>query len=115
LLDSCRQKRIDAALLTMPESSELRAAFGPQAAVSLASYLEDLRSEYDISLLDAREWSPDADFVDGEHLLPAGAIRFSQRLERGATQFLARAASRSASENRANELTAGRQASETHR
>jgi hypothetical protein len=115
LLDSCRQERIDAALLTMPESSELRAAFGPQAALSLASYLDDLRREYGVSLLDARDWSPDADFVDGEHLLPGGAIRFSQRLERGAAQFLARAASRPARENQAAEFTARRQGSEAHR
>jgi len=115
LLDSCRQERIEAALLAMPESSELRSAFGPPAAQALASYLDDLRRDYGVSLLDAREWAPDADFADGEHLLPGGAVRFSQRLERGATQFLAEAGSRAVGGNRGAEFTARGQTSEAQR
>jgi hypothetical protein len=115
LLESCRQERIEAALLAMPESSELRSAFGPPAARALASYLDDLSRDYGVSLLDAREWAPDADFADGEHLLPGGAIRFSQRLERGATQFLAKAGSRFVRRDRGTEFTARGQTSEAQR
>ncbi|HVW38177.1 MAG TPA: hypothetical protein VHB99_12760 [Pirellulales bacterium] len=96
LLELCRQERIGAALLVMPEASEMRSAFDPRAQRVLQAFLGELSEEYGAPLFDARNWAGDDEFVDGEHLLPAGAVRFSQRLLHGTEEFLAQIGQRPA-------------------
>ena len=100
LLDICRQEGILASLVAMPEASEMRAAFDPGAQHVLQAYLDDLSREYGVPLCDARTWAVDEEFVDLEHLLPAGAIRFSQRLPYGTEPFLADVSKRPADAKR---------------
>lgn len=96
LLELCRKERISTAILAMPEASEMRSAFDPQAQRILKDYLHDLSRKYGAPLFDARTWAGDDEFVDGEHLLPAGAVRFSQRLLHGTEEFLAQIGQRPA-------------------
>jgi hypothetical protein len=100
LLALCREEQIGTALLAMPEASEMRAAFDPQAQRLLQSYLSELRREYGAPVFDARAWARDDEFVDGEHLLPAGAVRFSRRLLSGTKELLAEIGKRSAAGSR---------------
>lgn len=107
LLDVCRQRRIAAALLMMPESSAFCDARGAGAAQRFESYASDLCREYSVPLFDARSWTRDADFADGEHLLPDSAKRFSRRLCNSTTLFAMRTGRGAASAER----IAGRPAS----
>jgi len=80
LLNLCRQERIPVLLLLMPEASQFRAWYGPEATRGIDAYIAGLSREYHIPAVDARTWMPDALFFDGHHLLPVGAVDFSARL-----------------------------------
>jgi hypothetical protein len=79
ILDVCRHERITPILMLMPEASEFRHWFSPEAEVKLDQYLAALSEEYEVSLIDARSWMIDTDFTDGHHLLPSGATAFTER------------------------------------
>ena len=115
LLGLCRQQRIHVALLAMPEASEMRTAFDPQSQRTLQSYLSDLSRAYGAPLYDARVWASDDEFVDGEHLLPAGAVRFSQRLLHGTEEFMAEVGQRPANSLRSSPELAERPGAEKTR
>jgi hypothetical protein len=82
LLALCRRRHIPAALLFMPESAEFRGWYPPEVREYAGGYLEHLSGVYDVPLIDARDWVPDDDFIDGYHLRPHGASIFSLRLGR---------------------------------
>lgn len=82
LLALCRRERIRVLLFQMPEDSTFRAWYPPWARPQIAAYLAALAREYDVTLADAHAWQPDGDFVDGHHLLPAGAAAFTARFGR---------------------------------
>jgi hypothetical protein len=88
LLDLCRRRHIPAALFFMPESREFQSWYAPAVREYVAAYLEQLSREYDVPLLDARDWVPDDDFVDGSHLVPRGADLFTERFGREALPVL---------------------------
>ncbi len=94
LLCVCRNERIAAGLLVMPEASEFRTAFGAEATRRFETYVAGLSREFSLPLINARAWVSDQDFADGEHLLPDGARRFSQRLSQSAEPLLAQASRR---------------------
>jgi len=77
MLDVCRRRQIDAALVIMPEESEYRRTFARRTHARAETYLDALCGEYDVPLFDAREWCDDTDFGDAQHLLREGADRFS--------------------------------------
>jgi hypothetical protein len=79
LLDTCRDRRIAVVLFLMPEASEFRGWYPPEALGLLSEYLADLHREYDAPLIDARCWIADWDFSDGHHLLSWGASAFTRR------------------------------------
>ena len=68
-------------LYLSPESSEFRASFGSGSAECIQRFSLDLAAEFEVSFLDAREWIPDAGFVDGHHATPKGAKAFTERLK----------------------------------
>ena len=45
-------------------------------------HLQELCAEFDVPLIDARDWIEDAHFTDSHHLLRRGAEIFSERLAR---------------------------------
>ncbi len=79
-LTLARAHGIPTRLLLMPESEWFRAMYSPEAAERFDRWVEELVRESGCPLIDARRWIPDAQFVDGHHLLPDGAAAFSDRL-----------------------------------
>jgi len=89
MLDVCRREKIVVlGLLLMPESSDFRAICPPEKRALIRSYLTGLCKEYDTTLIDATCWMSDACFADGQHMVPAGAGLFTERLWREALQPL---------------------------
>jgi len=82
LLARCREERIPAVLVLMPEGEEFRGWYTPQAIEQLDGYLRALLREFVVPLVDARRWIANEDFSDGHHMLPSGATVFTQRLGR---------------------------------
>jgi len=81
MLDLCRRERIDATVVLMPEGDAFRRCYSPDMLRKLDAYLSELKEEYCIQVVDARDWCDDSQFSDGLHLLPDGAAIFSARLE----------------------------------
>jgi hypothetical protein len=79
LLDDCRREGIPAALVVMPETSYFRSWFSPAFRSRINAYLEDLSRSYQVPLFDTRDWLPDEEFGDSQHLLTKGARRFTRR------------------------------------
>lgn len=84
LLETCRARGIRVALVRMPEGSEFRSWYPPEARAPMDRYFAGLAREYDAPVFDARTWVPDDGFRDAHHLLPGGALAFTKRLEREA-------------------------------
>jgi hypothetical protein len=91
-LEVCRAEGIPTALVLMPEGSEFRRLYPPEALDATARFLGELQQQYGVPLIDAREWVGDDGFWDSHHLLPAGAAAFTDRLGREAIAPLLRAA-----------------------
>jgi hypothetical protein len=90
LLDTCRVQNIAVVLFLMPESSEFRRWYPPEARHRLSDYLAVLHRQYDTPLVDARCWIEDWDFADGHHLLSWGATAFTRRFAHEALSILDR-------------------------
>jgi hypothetical protein len=84
LFDLCRQHGLRTALLWMPESSEFQAWYPPEADAAAAAILADWQQRRGVTVVNARDWSPDGHFADGFHLTPEGAAVFTARLMREA-------------------------------
>ncbi|HEY7157568.1 MAG TPA: hypothetical protein VH575_26670 [Gemmataceae bacterium] len=84
LLDECRRQKIKAALILMPEHSELRSWYTPAVQEKVDGYLTRLKNEYQIPVFDTREWVADEEFHDLTHMAPPAAPPFTQRLGREA-------------------------------
>jgi hypothetical protein len=92
LLTLCRAEAIPVALVLMPEASFFRACYSPGLSRSLRGLLMDIQSQWHVPLIDARAWIADQYFLDGHHLLPAGAAKFTARFGREALRPLLRTA-----------------------
>jgi len=84
LLNRCQEESVPVALVLMPEGSSFRKLYGPRAEPALQAFLGDLCREHDLLLIDGRRWVGDDLFVDGHHLLPDGAVAFTERFRRNA-------------------------------
>jgi hypothetical protein len=82
LLALCRDRRIPVVLLFMPESSEFRGFYGPGTWQRFEKFVQGLREEFGLELIDARAAIPDSYLPDGHHLSPAGAAAFTHWLGR---------------------------------
>jgi hypothetical protein len=81
MLDTCREEKIEViGLLRMPEGSEFRKLYSPEAARAIDSFLKRLCEKNHTQLIDASQWLSDDCFADSHHLWPKGAERFSLRL-----------------------------------
>jgi hypothetical protein len=79
-LATCRKEGIRAALVLMPEGSAFRSWYTPGCLTQTRGFLDGLQHEFDVPLIDAREWLADDDFVDSHHTRNSGAETFSRRL-----------------------------------
>ncbi len=82
LLDECRKAGIKTALILMPEHSACRSWYTPQTKVIVGAYLQQLSQEYQIAVIDTRNWVPDEHFADFCHMAPQGVKPFSERFGR---------------------------------
>jgi hypothetical protein len=80
----CREERISAGLVVMPEGSDFRSCYPAVAWREIERFRDDLRRQYSLNVANAREWMTDEAFVDGHHLSPKGAAEFTERLGREA-------------------------------
>src|SRR5262249_16856265 len=96
MLTLCRDRSIPAALLYMPEESQLRHWYPPHVDMAINAYFAGLRQDFGVPLVDARDWVEDCYFSDFVHLLPSGAREFTGRLEREAIPGLLEESSASA-------------------
>jgi hypothetical protein len=88
LLRECREHGSKVALFFNPEHSGLRSWYSPQAWERVQSYFLGLAGEFNVPVIDARDWVPDEGFVDFCHLLPCGADLFSARFGREVLRLL---------------------------
>jgi hypothetical protein len=88
LLWLCRQQRIPAALILMPEGSRFRALSSGGVLRQLEEFLQRVSRDYGVPIIDARTWVEDQHFWDSHHLLPTGAVVLTERLEREALRPL---------------------------
>ena len=82
LLLRCRQESIPAVLVLLPIGSSFEQLYGPPSESALQSLLADVRRKHAVPVIDARRWIKDELFSDGHHLLPEGAVAFTDRLAR---------------------------------
>jgi hypothetical protein len=80
LLQLCRAKQVHTALVLMPEGSDFRALYPPFAWPKIHEFLDVLFREFNVPVINAREWVTDSAFSDSHHLLPEGATTFTERL-----------------------------------
>jgi hypothetical protein len=85
----CRQERIAAALLLVPEGTDFRGLYSPAARGTIDAYLSRLRQEHGVPVIDARDWVGDDGFWDSHHLLRTGAVTLTRRFGRGGAAALA--------------------------
>jgi hypothetical protein len=79
----CRREHIGAALVLMPEATEYRdTLYSPESWAQIEAFVADLSREFDVPVINARDWVPSDEFADGHHLIAAGAERFTERLGR---------------------------------
>lgn len=81
-IDLVRRHRLRPVLLQMPESPAFRSFYSALALRQVEAFINDLRNEFDIAVIDARDWIDEEGFNDGQHLQPSGAVAFSKRLGR---------------------------------
>lgn len=84
LLDECRTLGIRTALLLMPEHSECRRWYSLQARTLVSRYLDGLSREYQVPVIDTRDWLGDDQFSDCCHMAKRAAAPYSQRFGREA-------------------------------
>jgi hypothetical protein len=82
LLTLCRSQRIGVTLFLMPEASEFRNWYPSKTHRRLNAYLDMLRSDWHLTVIDTRPWIADEEFADGHHLLSGGAATFTRRFAR---------------------------------
>ncbi|HVX10687.1 MAG TPA: DUF1574 family protein [Pirellulales bacterium] len=80
LLRRCREEQVAAVLVWMPEGKTFQGYYPAAAEQQIRHHLDELCAEFDVPLIDARDWVDDEGFVDGHHLRLVGAIEFSRRL-----------------------------------
>ncbi|HTU92987.1 MAG TPA: hypothetical protein VMF69_23095 [Gemmataceae bacterium] len=80
LLDLCRREKIPSTLVMMPEDSNFRSWYSPEAKTAVRNLLAELKQTYGVEVIDAQYWLPDYDFEDGHHALLHGSGVFTYRL-----------------------------------
>ncbi len=88
MLSLCRREKIRATVVILPEANDFREVYARETTEKAGAYLDIIRREFDVNVVDARTWVADEDFMDGHHLLPSGALVFSKRLESQVVQPL---------------------------
>jgi hypothetical protein len=81
-LGECRRHGVRAALLLAPESPAFQRLYTPDGRRRLEEFCRGLAAESGATLIDARDWLPEAEFTDGHHVLLSGQADFTDRFGR---------------------------------
>lgn len=73
--------QIQPILFLAPEATEFQSWFGTAGNARIRAFCETLSKESGVPWLNCRDWLSDAEFVDGHHVTPSGATRFTERLQ----------------------------------
>jgi hypothetical protein len=84
LLEACRADGVPVVLVVMPEGPCYRSWEPESLYRQTFEWLESLRREYGVGLVNALTWLDEDEFSDSHHLLRAGAEKLTRRLEREA-------------------------------
>jgi hypothetical protein len=84
LLALCREEKIAAVLLAMPDA--WLDEYEPAARARMDGFLRELSREHDTPLIDARGWMSRDAFADDVHLTHGGAAAFTERFGREVLQ-----------------------------
>lgn len=82
MLEECRRQNTKAALILMPEHSQLRGWYSPAVHAKVNAFLTRLRNDYHVPAIDTRDWVPDEGFHDLTHMTPSAAPSYTARLGR---------------------------------
>lgn len=78
ILDLCRNEKIDVFLFQLPESTDLTALYTDHENACIKSYLDQIKSDYRVPMMDCRSWLPDPYYyTDGNHLNATGVEKFT--------------------------------------
>lgn len=77
---AAQQAGAQVVLMMNPESSEFRSWYAADAETRLDDYCCELSATYGVAVVDARDWLPDREFMDGHHLIGAAAKRYTAQL-----------------------------------
>jgi hypothetical protein len=80
LVELCRLQQIEMAVVLMPEGPSFQALYPPDVRTGTVTALQQLTQQWQVPLIDARNWLTEADFWDGHHPLAAGAAQITCRL-----------------------------------
>lgn len=80
ILALCQHERMRATVVVLPEGEVFRDLYPESTLQAVRTYLDGIRRECGVEVVDARDWVGDDGFMDGHHLLPAGATVFTRRL-----------------------------------
>lgn len=80
LLVLCRRNGVEVTVVVPPEGTTFRALYVPATFPVMAGFLTHLQRDCATPVIDAREWIADEEFWDSHHLLPTGAVQFTNRL-----------------------------------
>ena len=78
-LDLCKDNNLPVLVYLMPEGAEFRSWYRPGTAEKIEAYLDTIKHDYHVDIVDARTWFEDRYFFDSHHLLTRGAHQFSTR------------------------------------
>jgi hypothetical protein len=82
LLRTCARHDARAILALLPEHSAVSAYIPAEVKARVDAYLADLAREEQATVIDARDWVSDDDFVDGVHTIGQAAAPFTERFRR---------------------------------
>jgi hypothetical protein len=82
LLADCKAHGIRTLLLLMPEHSQCRRWYPPQAHALVHAYLDEVSREYQAPVIDTRDWLSDDGFSDFCHMARLAAAPYSERFGR---------------------------------
>ena len=80
LVTRCTAEGIVVAFAWTPESSRYRGAYGPAGQESIDEYTRFITDELKVRVFPSPTHLEETDFVDGYHLLPSGAKKYSRWL-----------------------------------
>jgi Protein of unknown function (DUF1574) len=81
ILDTCKQIDLPVVMVLMPEGPYFRSFYPPEMQEQFEKRFARISKDRSVLLVNARDWLTEQELYDSHHALPAGAARFSHRLQ----------------------------------